>query len=142
MQKKTTRLRFTEEELENSQLRKAVKKADKAVEKADKSKEKIPARRKLVSDAEKASVRSEKLRFGKAEISVEQVAKPSRAKRLSTKGSSIAVSSQVHRQIAQNKDENVGVQSAHQSEELAETAIHTVEHAGYSKKIKAYVHPL
>lgn len=138
MQKKTTRLRFTEEELENSQLRKAVKKADKAVEKADKAKEKIPARRKLVSDAEKASVRSEKLRFGKAEISVEQVAKPSRAKRLSTKGSSIAVSSQVHRQIAQNEDENVGVQSAHQSEELAETAIHTVEHAGYSKKIKAY----
>ena len=92
----------------------------------------------MVSDAEKASVRSEKLRFGKAEISVEQVAKPSRAKRLSTKGSSIAVSSQVHRQIAQNEDENVGVQSAHQSEELAETAIHTVEHAGYSKKIKAY----
>ena len=45
MQKKTTRLRFTEEELENSQLRKAVKKADKAVEKADKAKEKIPARR-------------------------------------------------------------------------------------------------
>ena len=31
MQKKTTRLRFKEEELENSQLRKAVKKADKAV---------------------------------------------------------------------------------------------------------------
>lgn len=138
MQKKTTRLRFTEEELEKSQLRKAVKKADKAVEKADKAKEKIPARRKLVSDAEKASVRSEKLRFGKAEISVEQVAKPSKVKRLSTKGSSIAVSSQVHRQIAQNEDENVSVQSAHQSEELAETAIHTVEHVGYSKKIKAY----
>ena len=76
-----------------------MKKADKAVEKADKAKEKIPARRKLVSDAEKASVRSEKLRFGKAEISVEQVAKPSRAKRLSTKGSSIAVSSQVQHQL-------------------------------------------
>ena len=52
MQKKTTRLRFTEEELENSQVRKAAKKADKVVEKADKAKEKIPARRKLVTDVE------------------------------------------------------------------------------------------
>lgn len=138
MQKKTTRLRFTEEELENSQVRKAAKKADKAVEKADKAKEKIPTRRRLVSDAEKASVRSEKLRFGKSEISVEKVAKPSKGKQLVTRGSAVAVSSNVHKQIAQNEDDNVGVQSVHQSEELAETAIYAVNHAGYSKKLKAY----
>lgn len=138
MQKKTTRLRFTDEELENNQVKKAAMKAEKAADKADKAKEKIPARKKLVTDAEKASVRSEKLRFGKAEFSVEEVAKPSKGKRLATKGSAVAVSSNVHKQIAQNEDENVGVQSAHQSEELAETAIHTVEHAGYSKKLKAY----
>lgn len=138
MQKKTTRLRFTDEELENSRVRKAATKAEKAVEKADKAKEKIPARRKLVSDAEKASVRSEKLRFGKAEISVEKVAKPSKGKLLATRGSAVAVSSNVHKQIAQNEDDNVGVQSTHQSEELAETAIYAVDHAGYSKKLKAY----
>lgn len=138
MQKKTTRLRFTDEELENSQVKKAAMKAEKAADKADKAKEKIPVRRKLVTDAEKASVRSEKLRFGKVDVSVEEVAKPSKGKRLATKGSAVAVSSNVHKQIAQNEEENVGVQSAHQSEELAETAIHTVEHAGYSKKLKAY----
>ena len=138
MQKKTTRLQFTDEELENSHVRKAAKKAEKAVEKADKAKEKIPVRRKLISDAEKALVRSEKLRFGKADIAVEQVVKPSKGKRVITRGSGVAVSSTVHKQIAQNEDDNVGVQSAHQSEELAETAIYAVDHAGYSKKLKAY----
>lgn len=138
MQKKTTRLQFTDEELENSHVRKAVKKAEKAVEKADKAKAKIPARRKLVSDAEKASVRSEKLRFGKADIVVEQVVKPSKGKRVITRGSGVAVSSTVHKQIAQKEEDNVGVQSAHQSEELVETAIYAVDHTGYSKKLKAY----
>lgn len=138
MQKKTIRLRFTDEELDNSRVRKAATKAEKAVEKADKAKGKIPSRRKLVSDVEKASVRSEKLRFGEAEISVEKVAKPSKGKQLVTRGSAVAVSSNVHKQIAQNEDDNVGVQSAHQSEELAETTIYAVDHAGYGKKLKAY----
>lgn len=138
MKQKTTRLRFTDEELENSGVKKAAMKAQKAADKADKAKEKIPSRRKLVTDAEKASVRSEKLRFGRAEIGLEEVAKPSKGKRLAAKGSAVAVSSNVHKQIAQNEEDNVGVQAAHQSEEMAETAIYAVDHAGYSKKLKAY----
>ncbi|MCD8190154.1 MAG: peptidoglycan DD-metalloendopeptidase family protein [Clostridiales bacterium] len=49
------------------------------------------------------------------------------------------VSAQIHRQVnSQNEDENAGVQAAHLGEEAAEGAAHGVEHAGYSKKLKAY----
>lgn len=138
MKKKTTRLRFTEEELENGQVKKAANRANKAVEKADKAKEKIPSRRKRITEEEKSAVRSEKLRFGKAEIGLEEVAKPSRGQHRAVKGTVISASSNMHKQIAKYEDENVGVQSAHQSEEVAETAVYTVNHARYSKKIKNY----
>lgn len=138
MKKKTTRLRFTEEELENGQVKKAANRANKAVEKADKAKEKIPSRRKRITEEEKSAIRSEKLRFGKAEIGLEEVAKPSKGPHRAVKGTVISASSNMHKQIAKYEDENVGVQSAHQSEEVAETAVYTVNHARYSKKIKNY----
>lgn len=138
MKKKTTRLRFTKEELENEQVKNASNKAKKAVEKADKAKEKLPSRRKLMTEEEKSAVRSEKLRFGRAEIGLEEVKMTSKGKHRAVKGAARSVSSNVHKQVAKYEDENVGVQAAHQSEEVAETAVYTVNHAGYSKKIKAY----
>lgn len=138
MKKKTTRLRFTEEELENGQVKKAASKAKKAVEKADQAKEKIPSRRKLMTEEEKQAVRSEKLRFGRAEIGAEEVMVPSKGKHRAVKGTVVSISSNMHKQIAKHEDENVGVQSAHQSEEAVETAVYTVDHARYSKKIENY----
>ncbi len=48
------------------------------------------------------------------------------------------LSGSVHREIHQSEDDNVGVQAAHQSEELMEGAAQTVDHARYSKKLREY----
>ena len=44
----------------------------------------------------------------------------------------------VHHEIAENEDDNVGVQAAHQSEEFAEGAARTVSNVRYGHKLKAY----
>ena len=49
-----------------------------------------------------------------------------------------AASAQMHKNIAQYEDDNVGVEAVHQSEEAVETGAHVVNHAVYSKKLKTY----
>ncbi|MCD8353458.1 MAG: peptidoglycan DD-metalloendopeptidase family protein [Clostridiales bacterium] len=170
---KSPRLRFTAEELENQQVRRAADRAERAADKAD------AAKSKLRTDENRAKARAEKLRFGKKDNS--EAAKkpgtgvkrppPGRAgtrntadgkpektvrSRLRFDDSATEVkppgnrfrpahavggtaSAQLHYQVsAQNEDENAGVQAAHQGEETVEGTAHAVEHAGYSKKLKAY----
>ena len=43
-----------------------------------------------------------------------------------------------HKSISRYEDDNVGVQTAHQTELGAETAYHVADHAVYSHKLKAY----
>lgn len=57
--------------------------------------------------------------------------------RVNSMAASVLIGS-VHREIHQNEDDNVGVQAAHQSEELVEGAAQTVGHARYSKKLREY----
>lgn len=60
---KSPRLRFTDEELENQQVRQAAGRAEQAADKAD------AAKSKLRTDADWARARAEKLRFGKKDNS-------------------------------------------------------------------------
>lgn len=48
------------------------------------------------------------------------------------------IAGRIHHEIAENEDENVGVQAAHQSETFVEGAAKTVSNARYSHKLKAY----
>ena len=48
------------------------------------------------------------------------------------------LSANVHKSISRYEDDNVGVQTAHQTELGAETAYHIADHAVYSHKLKAY----
>ena len=67
-------------------------------------------------DTDKAKERSAQLRFGKAEFG-EEIAKPKRRK----SGAEALLGGEAHRQIdKQNRDENAGVQAAHEGERLAE----------------------
>lgn len=50
----------------------------------------------------------------------------------------ISLSANVHKSISRYEDDNVGVQTAHQTELGAETAYHVADHAVYSHKLKAY----
>lgn len=138
MAKKPTRLRFSEEDLANEGVRKAADRAEKAVGKAEKAVEKASKpKKKLRTEEDISKARSSKLRFDKAEIEPE-LDKPSRGKHMISRASSAAIASKAHQAVSEHEDDNVGVQAVHQSEEAVEAAAYTVDHAVYSKKLKAH----
>lgn len=138
MAKKPTRLRFTEDDLADKAVRQAADRAEKAVGKAEKAVEKASKpKKKLRTEADVSRNRSAKLRFEKADIEPE-LDKPSRGKHIISRASSAAIASKAHQAVSEHEDDNVGVQAVHQSEEAVEAAAYTIDHAVYSKKLKAY----
>ena len=138
MPRKPTRLRFTEDDLSDAAVKKAVDKAEKITSKAEKAVDKVTPKkhRKLRQESDISAKRTEKLRFGKAKH--EEPTKPSTGKKLLKDAPGQTVSSALHREIAKNEDDNVGVQATHQTEQAAETAYHAVDYAMYGHKMKAY----
>lgn len=138
MAKKPTRLRFSEADLENEALRKAADRAEKAVGKAEKAVEKASKpKKKLRTEADVSTNRKAKLRFDKAE-NEPVLDTPSRGKHMITRASSAAFASRAHQAVSEHEDDNVGVQAVHQSEEAVEATAYTIDHAVYSKKLKAH----
>lgn len=138
MPRKPTRLRFTEDDLSDAAVKKAADKAEKAVSKAEKAVDKVTPKkhRKLRQESDISAKRTEKLRFGKAKH--EESTKPTTGKKLLKDAPGQTISSALHREIAKNEDDNVGVQATHQTEQAAETAYHAVDYAMYGHKMKAY----
>ena len=62
MAKKATRLHFTEDDLQDSKVRREAKKAEKAADKADRAIEKLPNKRKLRAESQGAVSRKKKFR--------------------------------------------------------------------------------
>ena len=139
MVKRPTRLRFTEDDLSSDAVKKAAAKAEKAAAKAEKAVDKITPKkhRKLRQEADVSASRTAKLRFGKAKAD-DIPPKPSGIKRTATHAPVDTLSANVHKSISRYEDDNVGVQTAHQTELGAETAYHVADHAVYSHKLKAY----
>lgn len=124
MARKARCLRFTEEELTNSKVKRAVSRAEKAADKAERAAKKIRKKRNPASDG--VMGRRTKLSFQK---------QGSKAARSVTS----AVSKEVHGQVARdNQDNNMAVEAANTATEGTETGICTVNHTVYSKKLKAY----
>lgn len=139
MAKRPTRLHFTEDDLSSDAVKKAAGKAEKAAAKAEKAVDKITPKkhRKLRQEADVSASRTAKLRFGKAKAD-DIPPKPSGIKRTATHAPVDTLSANVHKSISRYEDDNVGVQTAHQTELGAETAYHVADHAVYSHKLKAY----
>lgn len=139
MAKRPTRLRFTEDDLSSDAVKKAAGKAEKAAAKAEKAVDKITPKkhRKLRQEADVSASRTAKLRFGKAKAE-DIPPKPSGIKRTATHAPVDTLSANVHKSISRYEDDNVGVQTAHQTELGAETSYHVADHAVYSHKLKAY----
>ena len=139
MAKRPTRLRFTEDDLSSDAVKKAAGKAEKAAAKAEKAVDKITPKkhRKLRQEADVSASRTAKLRFSKAKAD-DIPPKPSGIKRTATHAPVDTLSANVHKSISRYEDDNVGVQTAHQTELGAETAYHVADHAVYSHKLKAY----
>ena len=139
MAKKPTRLRFTEDDLADSQVKKAADRADMAADKAEKAVDKLASKKKttkLRMETDAAGSRKAKLRFEKADIT--EVEKPSAAKHMATRGTAVTVTSKVHQAVSEYEDDNVGVQSAQEMTKAVETTAYTVDHAVYSHKLKAH----
>ena len=85
MAKRPTRLRFTEDDLADSHVKKAADRADKAVDRAEKAADKLASKKakpKLKLETDAAGSRKAKLRFEKAEFT--EIERPSVAKHMAT----------------------------------------------------------
>ena len=140
MQKKTTKLRFSAEDLADAKVRKAAEKAEKAVEKADAAKARLPSK-KLRNKTTMAQAQGEKLRFGKKEIVVETVNKPTAlGRKAAAKGAAASVSGTVHKKASEYQDDNVGVQAVNETTGATEAAVQTGDTLRYGHKLKTYNH--
>lgn len=140
MVKKPTRLRFTEDDLGDTKVRNAAERAEKSADKAENAVNKLASKKKrrgLRDESDISAARKAKLRFEKAKTDVE-IEKPSRKKQIVSRAVFAATSSKAHQAVSEYEDDNVGVQTVHQSEKAAEGAAYAVDHAIYSKKLKAY----
>ena len=130
---KEPRLRFTEEERADPALEKPIRKAKKAAAKADKAQAKIP--KKQVKRAEVDP------RTGKVTTKLVLEDKPRPPSKLSHSlrdAPGNAVAGKLHQEIRKTEDDNVGVESAHKSEEAVETGVHLVREGYRSHKLKPY----
>ena len=130
---KEPRLRFTEEERADPALEKPIRKAEKAAVKADKAQAKIP--KKQVKRAEVDP------KTGKVTTKLVLEDKPRPPSKLShtVRGApGNAVAGKLHQEIRKTEDDNVGVESAHKSEEAVETGVHLAREGYRSHKLKPY----
>ena len=98
MAKRPTRLRFTEDDLADSHVKKAADRADKAVDRAEKAADKLASKKakpKLKLETDAAGSRKAKLRFEKAEFT--EIERPSVAKHMASRGAAVTLTSKAHR---------------------------------------------
>ncbi len=136
MSKRSPQLQFTDEERAAPELKKAIQKADKKADKLDKAEAKIPKktikRKERVVDAE-----------GKVttQLYFEEVDKKKPPSKLTHAATTAPINSALataHREIRQSEEDNVGVESAHRIEEVAEGGVRMVDSAHRSHKLKPY----
>ena len=136
MSKRSPRLQFTDEERAAPELKKAIQKADKKADKLDKAEAKIPKktvkRKERVVDAEgKVTTR---LYFEE----VDKKKPPSKLTHATTAAPINSALATAHREIRQSEEDNVGVESAHRIEEVAEGGVRMIDSAHRSHKLKPY----
>ena len=141
MKNKTTRVKFSKEDLALDNVQTAAEKAEKAADKADRAKARLPSQKKAASKlrAKKISAEAEsaKLRFGTAEVSPVNLEGPKRPLSAVRKAGT-AVSASAHAKTAEYENDNVGVEALNETEGMAETTGRTVQNMHYSRKLRQY----
>ena len=130
---KEPRLRFTEEEQADPALEKPIRKAEKAAAKADKAQAKIPKKQVKRTEVDPKT--------GKVTTKLVLEDKPRPPSKLSHSlrdAPGNAVAGKIHQEIQESEDDNVGVESAHKSEEAVESGVHLVQEGYRSHKLKPY----
>lgn len=135
--KKQSRLQFTEEERADPTLEKPIAKSVKAANKLEKAQSQIP--KKIVKTKE----RTFDADTGKTKVRLhfEEVDKPKPPSKLThgiKKAPQRAVLSAVHKKISEDEQDNVGLEATHGTEKAGEFAVHRVQSAYHSHKLKPY----
>ena len=94
----------------------------------------VPRKKKLKTDADKAAERAQHLRFGKAELTPDELSRLSKAQKREMYAAHAARSA-VHREIDQYEDDNVGTQALSEGEKAAGNVC-DISKSRYARKLK------
>ncbi len=131
--RKEPRLHFTDEERSDPALEKPIRKADRAAAKADRAQAKIPKKqvRQKTVDPKTGKVTTKLVLEDKKKP-------PSKLSHAVRDAPGDATLGKLHKEIRETEQDNVGVESAHKSEETAETGVRLVREGYRSHKLKPY----
>ena len=135
--KREPRLQFSDADLAEPKLEKPIKRVKKAAVKADKAQAKIPkktvVKKERGFDPATGKVKTQ-LRFEE----VDKKKPPSKLTHAVRDAPANLVLSQVHREVAQSEDDNVGVEAAHKVEQTVERGGRLVRSAHRAHQLKPY----
>lgn len=94
----------------------------------------VPKKKKLKTDADKAAEKAQHLRFGKAELTPDELSRLSKAQKREMYAAHAARSA-VHHEVDQYEDENVGVQALSEGEKAAGN-VRDISKSRYARKLK------
>ena len=94
----------------------------------------VPKKKKLKTDAEKTAEKAQHLRFGKAELTPDELSRLSKAQKREMYAAHTARSA-VHREIDQYEDDNVGTQALSEGEKAAGN-VRDISKSRYARKLK------
>ena len=135
--KREPRLQFSDADLAEPKLEKPIKRVKKAEAKADKAQAKIPkktvAKKEHGFDPATGKVKTQ-LRFEE----VDKKKPPSKLTHAVQDAPANFILSQVHREVRQSEDDNVGVEAAHKVEQAVESGGRLVQSAHRAHQLKPY----
>ena len=135
--KREPRLQFSDADLAEPKLEKPIKRVKKAEAKADKAQAKIPkktvVKKERGFDPATGKVKTQ-LRFEE----VDKKKPPSKLTHAVRDAPASFVLSQVHREVRQSEDDNVGVEAAHKVEQAVESGGRLVQSAHRAHQLKPY----
>ena len=135
--KREPRLQFSDADLAEPKLEKPIKRVKKAAAKADKAQAKIPkktvAKKERGFDPATGKVKTQ-LRFEE----VDKKKPPSKLTHAVQDAPANLILSQVHREVRQSEDDNVGVEAAHKVEQAVESGGRLVQSAHRAHQLKPY----
>ena len=135
--KREPRLQFSDADLAEPKLEKTIKRVKKAAAKADKAQAKIPkktvVKKERGFDPATGKVKTQ-LRFEE----VDKKKPPSKLTHAVQDAPANLILSQVHREVRQSEDDNVGVEAAHKVEQAVESGGRLVQSAHRAHQLKPY----
>ena len=135
--KREPRLQFSDADLAEPKLEKPIKRVKKAEAKADKAQAKIPKKTVIKKergfDPATGKVKTQ-LRFEE----VDKKKPPSKLTHAVRDAPANLILSQVHREVRQSEDDNVGVEAAHKVEQAVESGGRLVQSAHRAHQLKPY----